>query len=104
MGIVNVGKIQEKLCLEGLHQGVEDNDARFKELFEYWDLVRPINRLPSRRHFDPVDIPALLPYLILLDVYRDPLRFTFRLIGTQVCRIRKRRLDRSQARQNSSII
>jgi hypothetical protein len=36
---------------------------------------------------DPLHIPALLPWVWLLDVYRNPLRFKFRLIGTEHARI-----------------
>jgi hypothetical protein len=32
-----------------------------------------------------MEIPRLLPYVFLVDVERDPLRFRFRLIGTQIC-------------------
>jgi hypothetical protein len=32
-----------------------------------------------------VDIPRLLPYVFLVDVEREPQRFRFRLVGTQIC-------------------
>ncbi len=51
----------------------------------YWDGKRAGRRMPSRRDLDPVlEIPALLPWLILADVLRDPLDFRFRLIGSGV--------------------
>jgi hypothetical protein len=40
--------------------------------------------IPGRADIDPLDIPALLPQVILLDVRRDPWDFRFRLIGTNV--------------------
>ncbi len=41
--------------------------------------------MPSRRDLDPVDIPRLLPYVVLIDVQRSPaLDFKFRLIGSEV--------------------
>lgn len=45
--------------------------------------------MPSREDLDPVDIPALLPNLILVDVERgERVRYRFRLYGTEVCAIR----------------
>ena len=40
--------------------------------------------MPSRRDLDPIEMPGLLPHVILLDVMRDPLDFRYRLIGTTV--------------------
>lgn len=56
-------------------------------LFDYWHGIAPSEGglLPGRRHFDPLAIPQLLPYLILYDVERQPrLRLRFRLVGTMV--------------------
>ncbi|MDP6388892.1 MAG: PAS domain-containing protein [Alphaproteobacteria bacterium] len=53
-------------------------------LAEYWRSIHPDGGLPGRRHFDPTDIPRLLPSLWLLDVDRDPLRFRIRLVGTRL--------------------
>lgn len=36
--------------------------------------------MPSRRDFDPADVPALLPHLQLVDIVDG--RFRFRLVGT----------------------
>lgn len=43
--------------------------------------------MPSRSNFDPVDIPRLLPFTILIDVLGEPLDFRYRLLGTQIDRI-----------------
>jgi len=51
---------------------------------EYWLSIRPGENLPGRQHFDPTDIPKMLRYTWLIDVNRDPLAFTFRLVGTGV--------------------
>lgn len=50
----------------------------------YWQSKRNDDRLPARADIDPLDIPALLPQVILLDVRRAPWDFRFRLIGTNV--------------------
>lgn len=51
---------------------------------DYWQSRIRDGRLPARRDIDPLDIPLLLPQIILLDVARDPWDFRFRLIGTNV--------------------
>ena len=43
------------------------------DLYEYWQSRRRGDGLPARGDIDPVDIPALLEHLILVDVLRDPL-------------------------------
>lgn len=59
--------------------------SRVIELGEaYWTSKLQNDRLPGRADIDPLDIPALLPQVILLDVRRDPWDFRFRLIGTNV--------------------
>lgn len=57
-------------------------DSRLVALKRYWQAIHPPNGLPGRQHFDPLAVPSLLPWLILVDVARDPLRFRYRLIGT----------------------
>jgi len=51
---------------------------------EYWKSKVRGGKLPARRDIDPLDVPLLLPQIILLDVARDPWDFRFRLIGTNV--------------------
>lgn len=46
--------------------------------------MAPEGELPGRKHFDPTDVPRLLPNLWLMDVHRDPLRFWRRLVGTKI--------------------
>ena len=65
----------------------ESAAPKIKALYDYWQSIRPAgDLLPGRRHFDPVDIPELLPNLWMIDVLRDPLRFRFRLVGTEIVR------------------
>ncbi len=40
--------------------------------------------MPRRDNLDPVDIPNLLPFVMLVDVFSPPLDFRFRLIGTEI--------------------
>lgn len=66
-------------------------DPRIREAYDYWDRKRAGRRMPSRADLDPVEIPRLLPHIILVDVLRDPLRFRYRLVGTDI--VEKRGFD-----------
>ena len=63
-----------------------------QRFYDYWLSVAPPGRLPGREHIAPEDLVALLPRLWLLDVYRDPLRFRYRLVGTAVVKSVRREL------------
>lgn len=53
--------------------------------FNYWNGKRLGRRIPARGDFDPViEIPKLLPHIILIDVQLRPLDFRFRLVGSHV--------------------
>ncbi len=55
------------------------------ELHEYWQKKHPsAGFLPSRACMDPLDIPALLPWLILFELGERPEDVRYRLIGTKV--------------------
>jgi hypothetical protein len=58
---------------------------RLRQVYAYWASKIVGGRLPSRASIDPVEIPRLLPFVFLVDVERDPQRFRFRLVGTQIC-------------------
>lgn len=91
---------------------VEDTDFQrerlpttLEQLLGYWDRIRGDRLIPSRKDFDPVDIPRLLPYVILVEVVRNELDrtfqdFKFRLIGTHV---EERMRDRYTGRRLSEI-
>jgi hypothetical protein len=49
----------------------------------YWLSLKPTDGLPGRQHFDPLDIPDLMPRVWMLDVLREPLRFRYRFAGTK---------------------
>ncbi len=60
-----------------------DCHPKIRRLFEHWKSIHPPGGLlPGRQHLDPLHVPKLLPVMWMLDVYRDPLRFRYRLIGT----------------------
>ena len=75
------------------------------DLFAYWRRIKGDQLVPNRRDFDPIEIPKLLPHLILVEVVRDDIDdrfedFRFRLIGTHV---EERMRDRYTGRRLSEI-
>lgn len=56
------------------------------EMIDYWSRIRPgPGLLPSRQHFDPTDVPKLLPFIGLIDILREPdLRLRVRLAGSKI--------------------
>jgi hypothetical protein len=55
-----------------------------QRFYDYWLSVAPPGQLPGRQHIAPEDLAPLLSRLWLVDVYRNPLRFRYRLVGTAV--------------------
>jgi hypothetical protein len=62
-----------------------DCHLKIRQIFEYWQSMHPDSGLPGRRHFDPLDVPLLLPNILLVDVVPGPpADFMFRLMGTRL--------------------
>jgi PAS domain-containing protein len=57
-----------------------------RQFYEYWQRVAPPGRLPGRQHVAPEEIAPLLSRLWMVDVFRDPLRLRYRLVGTEITR------------------
>jgi hypothetical protein len=55
-----------------------------RRLHEDWQARRRGRPLPARADFDPLDLKYLMGKLLLVDVLREPLRFRFRLVGTEL--------------------
>ncbi|MEI6559075.1 MAG: PAS domain-containing protein [Rhodospirillaceae bacterium] len=61
--------------------------GRLISLRDYWRARRGTRPWPLRSDIDPVDIPALLPGVMLIDVETEPQRFRFRLVGTRMVEV-----------------
>jgi hypothetical protein len=60
-------------------------DPRLQEAYEYWCGKAGGRAMPSRADIDPIDIPKLLPDVMLVE--REPGgRYRYRLIGTENAR------------------
>ncbi len=60
---------------------------RFQRFADYLASKAPPGKLPGRQHIDPLEIPDLLPFMMLIDVVRQqagPSRYRLRLVGTEV--------------------
>ena len=57
---------------------------RLRDAFTYWHDKLAGRAMPARRDIDPIDMPKLLPYVMLVNVVPVPLDFRYRLIGTEV--------------------
>lgn len=60
--------------------------AMIRQLAEYWTELRADQPLPLKQDFDPSRVVNLLPYLIVAEYHRDPLRIRYRLVGTEQVR------------------
>lgn len=56
---------------------------RADALYRYWQS-RGGDALPTRADIEPADIKSLLPYVMIVDIHRDPFRIYYRLVGTAV--------------------
>lgn len=65
---------------------VEPRERKLKELLAYWEGKRAGRPMPARTDIDPVEIPALLPHVILVDTAERLEDFRYRLFGTEACR------------------
>jgi hypothetical protein len=64
----------------------DDPDAphpKIARLITHWRALAPApDRLPGRQHFDPAQVPDLLPHIWLIDVLDSaPRQYRFRLVG-----------------------
>ena len=57
-------------------------DARLAQALAYWRDKRAGRRMPARLDIDPIEIPKLLPHVMLVDVL-GPGHYRYRLIGTE---------------------
>jgi hypothetical protein len=60
-------------------------DAVLRALYDYWNKVRGTRKMPSRADIDPVEIPKLLPYILLWNATPGG-GYTIRLVGEEVQR------------------
>ncbi|HEX3498468.1 MAG TPA: PAS domain-containing protein [Stellaceae bacterium] len=62
---------------------------RLGAIYRYWESKRHGRLMPSRADIDPLELKPYLSQLVLLDVEGEPPRFRYRLVGTEVTRVRR---------------
>ncbi|WP_300297247.1 PAS domain-containing protein [Ferrovibrio sp.] len=62
-------------------------DEKIADFLAYYRGIHPADRLPSRRDFDPMAVPRLLPHLILVEVvHGDRPGFRIKVAGEEIVR------------------
>ena len=64
----------------------DPKEPELSALFRYWEDKRGSRALPARADIDPIDIPELLPHLVLVDTAPTLDQFRYRLFGTEVAK------------------
>lgn len=52
-----------------------------QNFFDYWNTKRGDRPMPARRDLDPVDMKTWLPGIQLIDVFDNPRKLIYRLVG-----------------------
>jgi len=60
------------------------SSAKIRQLHAYWQEMRGTRLMPARTDIDPSAIKPLLPHIVIADVFHEPLRVRYRLVGTAV--------------------
>lgn len=61
----------------------EFKHKRLGSLMHYWKSLKKDDNLPNRKDIDPLDIPMILPYLMIIDVHLGRQNYNIRLMGTK---------------------
>jgi len=59
-------------------------DSNVRQFLELWFAEVKAGRLPDKSFLDPLRLRFLLGSLSLLDIQKEPLRFRYRLVGTDI--------------------
>lgn len=60
------------------------DDPLLSELYGYWSSLRRDGLIPQRSDLDPLDVPHLLPYILLADCADAGQKIKFRLTGSDI--------------------
>lgn len=62
----------------------ELTSERVKRFQDYWQSKCKEGSPPRRGGIDPVEIPRLLPYIVIAEIEPEPFRIRYRLVGTRI--------------------
>ncbi|HWT97614.1 MAG TPA: PAS domain-containing protein [Terriglobales bacterium] len=63
---------------------------KIASFYRFWESKLSGRRMPARGDFDPLEMKEWLPGIVLVDVEHDPLRLTYRLVGTRSVSLKQR--------------
>jgi hypothetical protein len=61
-------------------------DRNLAEIVAYWDCMRGDRAMPTLADLNPLDLVQHLGWIVLTDVSRAPMRFRYRLVGSEITR------------------
>ncbi len=62
---------------------------RVTSFYQYWDGKRQGREMPARADIDPLEMREWLPGIILVDVFHNPRRLVYRLVGSRSVELRQ---------------
>src|SRR5262249_429256 len=63
---------------------------KIASFYRLWESKLRGRRMPARSDFDPLEMKEWLPGIVLVDVEHNPLRLTYRLVGTRSVTLKQR--------------
>jgi hypothetical protein len=69
---------------------MEIRHRRLKELLSYWEEKRAGRPHPRRADIDPLDIPDILPLLLMVDTLMGKQNYRIRVMGTKAVEVFER--------------
>ncbi len=69
---------------------IDARGPKLQQVYHYWRSKSRDGKLPRRSDIDPIDIPRLLPNLMIVEVVEDARRYVYRLVGTKEVEMRGR--------------
>jgi len=63
------------------------SSRKISDLHQWWHAKRGPRAMPDRADVDPIELKALLPYLLISECLQDPFNVRYRLVGTVVANI-----------------
>lgn len=75
---------QSAPSLDFIKQAGEVQDSNVRQFLQLWFEARSNGKVPGKDFLDPLRLRFLLGSLSLLEVQADPLRFRYRLVGTDI--------------------
>lgn len=69
---------------------LERCSPRVASFYRYWDGKRNGRSMPSRANLDPIEMKEWLPGITLVDVFHNPRKLVYRLVGAKMIELRGR--------------